>query len=96
MLTNIKRVVRPSLLAGKTKNFLVAAILAVLLIGSAVSVYARVIYKGDIIGSDGSTVGTFYLSCGSSAGDYFYSCDNDGQCTDRAHSDLAAFACKNQ
>ncbi len=93
MLTNLKQVAMPSLLVGKTKNLLIAVVLAVLLIGSAVSVYAEVIYLGDIVDNNGNTVGTIYLSCGSSAGAYFYSCDNNGQCTDRDHSNIAAALC---
>ena len=82
MFKNPRRLTRQLLRAAIAKKTFLALVMAVLLLSTATTVYANVIFwRGTGTDYYGRT-NEYFLSCGSSAGNYFYSCDHNGNCTD--------------
>lgn len=71
MSTNLKHVSQSLLCIVLTRKFLLAIVLAVLLISTVATVYAsQIFWEGTGTDQYGNTT-EYFLSCGSSAGNYF-------------------------
>lgn len=91
MLKHLKRTLR----TGKARKLFLTAVMAVLMLGTTIAVYADVYYFGDLLDQYGNKTATIFLVCNSSAGDFFYTCDNNNNCTDADHSRIASCVCGN-